>query len=33
MLPVLAHIERAMAWTWLRLMTYYEQQRREEEDG
>ncbi len=25
MLPVLAQIERSMAWTWLRLMTYYEQ--------
>jgi hypothetical protein len=32
MLPVLAQIERAMAWTWLRLMTYYEQKQQERRD-
>jgi NAD-dependent SIR2 family protein deacetylase len=32
MLPVLGEVVRVLAWTWLRVQAYYEQQKREDED-
>ena len=33
MLPVLGEVARMLAWTWLRVQAYYEQQQREDGDG
>jgi hypothetical protein len=32
MLPVLGEVARMVAWTWLRVQAFYEQQKREDED-
>jgi hypothetical protein len=33
MLPVIGEVARMLAWTWLRVQAYYEQQQREDGDG
>jgi hypothetical protein len=32
MLPVLGEVARMVAWTWLRVQAYYEQQQRDDGD-